>query len=130
MKVAIGKLKDPNNFIQSIRVDKKGITIKIVMLSGKSGGHFVTVAPSLNVSGYGSSMKEADESFDANMEVFLDDLFALSKDEREREILKLGFRKEVFKNKNFSKSYVDENGILKNFEAGTLRKTMLEKASF
>jgi len=32
---------------------------KIVMISGKEGDHYVTIAPSINVSGYGRNVKEA-----------------------------------------------------------------------
>lgn len=126
MEVEKTNISDLKDLIQLIRISRKGITVKIVIVSGKEGDHFVTLAPSINVSGYGRTREEADSSFDENMEVFLDDIMALSKEEREREILKLGFEKEHLKNKNFSKAYLDENGVLKNFEAGTLKKSVIE----
>lgn len=127
MKVDKTPITNKDELVQFIRISKKtGITVKIVMISGKEGGHYVTLAPSINVSGYGRTPKEANESFDENMEIFLDDLMRLSKKEIEHEIFKLGFKQERFKNKNFSKAYVDENGVLNNFEAGTLKKTMIE----
>jgi hypothetical protein len=45
-------------------------------------------------------------------------------------LLNLGFHRERFKNKNFSKSFVDENGVLKNFEEGTLEKKILQTTSY
>ena len=36
----------------------------------------------------------------------------------------LGFKQEKLHPKNYSKSYVDENGVLQNFEEGTLEKTI------
>lgn len=126
MKVEKGNILEAKDLSQSIRISKKGITVKIVIVSGKEGDHFVTIAPSIDVSGYGRTVKEAEESFDENMEVFLEDLMKLSKKDRENEILKLGFKRELFKNKNFSKIYVDENGVLQNFEAGTLKRKIME----
>ena len=126
MKVEKGNISGINDFVQFIRIDKKGITVKIVIASGKEGEYFVSLAPSINVSGYGKTIQEAEESFDENMHVFMDDLLKLPKGKREEEIFKLGFKKEPFKNKNFSKAYIDENGILNNFEEGTLKKTVLE----
>jgi hypothetical protein len=126
MKVEKVPITSETALLQSIRIDKKGIVVKIVMISGKEGNHYVTLAPSINVSGYGRNIKDADESFDENMDLFLEDLMKLSKEQRELEILKLGFKKERFKNKNFSKAYVDENGVLNNFEKGTLKKAVLE----
>lgn len=126
MKVEKGNISNITDLVQFIRIDKKGITVKIVIVSGKEGEYFVSLAPSINVSGYGKTIHDADESFDENMHLFMDDLLKLSKDRREDEIFKLGFKKERFKNKNFSKAYVDENGILNNFEEGTLKKTVLE----
>ncbi len=126
MKIEKKPITDEEGFNQFIRISRGNIMVKIVLISGKEGNHYVTLAPSINVSGYGSTRKAADESFDENMDTFLDDLIKLSKKERENEIFKLGFKQERFKNKNFSKAYVDENGVLKNFEAGTLRKKVIE----
>jgi hypothetical protein len=50
----------------------------------------------------------------------------LPHEQRELELVKLGFAKVKFQNKNYSKSYVDENGVLQGFEAGTLKTSMLE----
>jgi len=37
----------------------------------KEGEHYVMIAPSINVSGYGYTEKEANESFNFNMGLFL-----------------------------------------------------------
>jgi hypothetical protein len=50
----------------------------------------------------------------------------LSNEQREMELTKLGFSKVKFHTKNYSKSYVDENGVLQGFEHGTLKTSILE----
>ncbi len=109
-----------------LRVNGRKISIGAVQLSGKEGNHYVVVIPSLCVSGYGSTEKEAHESVKENLDLFCEDLLSLSKHEIENELTKLGFKKELLKNKNFSKVYVDGKGILQNFEEGTVNKTILE----
>ena len=62
------------------------------------------------------------------MEVFCEDMMSLNLDEREAEFRRLGFAKERYHNKNFSKYYVDENGVLQGIEPNSLRTRVLEKA--
>lgn len=119
---------DLKGFIETIRINKGHINVKVVVASGKEGDFYVWVAPSIHVSGYGSTKKEAQESFDANMDVFCSDIMGLSITDREHQLRLLGFQKERFKHKNFSKTYVDKNGELQNFEVGTLEKKVLETA--
>ncbi|MEO8112464.1 MAG: hypothetical protein ABI594_20615 [Ginsengibacter sp.] len=117
------------NSIETIRIKSDSISVKLVIATGKEGDFYVVISPSANVSGYGKTKKEAAESFNENVQTFLADLMRLSKDERERELLNLGFHKERFKNKNFSKVYVDENGVLNHFDEGTVEKKILETSS-
>ena len=114
---------------ETIRINKNVITVKVVVATGKEGDFFVALSPSVNVSGYGKNKKEAQDSFNENMITFCEDIMRLPQQEREKELLNLGFHKERFKNKNFSKAYVDENGVLKNFEEGTLEKKILETSA-
>ena len=113
-------------FIETIRVNRSKLNIRILRFTGKEGKHFVCISPSVFVSGYGKTKNEAWESFDTNMQLFCEDLMQLSTNEREKELRKLGFKKERLKHKNFSKAYVDENGVLQNFEEGTLETKVLE----
>lgn len=112
-------------FIETIRITKAGIHVKVVRATGKEGDFYVCIAPSIQVSGYGRTKQEAQESFEANMHLFCDDLMRLHTKDREHQLRILGFKKELFKHKNFSKTYVDKNGEL-HFEAGTLETNVLE----
>ena len=88
---------------ENVRIKFGKINIKILTLSGKDGEHFVCVSPTLLVSGYGATEMEAEESFKHNIAVFCEDLLHLTQENRELYLFKLGFSKEKFKNKNFSK---------------------------
>ena len=111
---------------ESIRIKGNSIKIKVLISLGKEGEHYVVVSPSLLVSGYGSTEAEAKESFQENIETFCDDLVKLSNEQKIAELRKLGFLKEKYLNKNFSKVYVDENGVLQGLEPTTLKTAMLE----
>lgn len=109
-----------------LRIKGGKISIKVLTTSGKDGDSFVIISPTLLVSGYGSSEIEAKESFQHSMELFCKDFIELSTDQRDNYLRKLGFTKEKFKTKNFSKLYVDEKGVLQGLEQSTLKTSMLE----
>ncbi|OAB27178.1 hypothetical protein SAMN05444395_104183 [Flavobacterium fryxellicola] len=115
--------KDIKEFI---RIKGNNIKIKILISSGKDGEHFVVVSPALLVSGYGPTEEDAKLSFQENIETFCDDLSKLSPEQKITELKKLGFSQEKYFTKNFSKVYVDENGVLQGLEPSTLKTSMLE----
>jgi len=111
---------------ESIRIKGSTMKVRVLTSSGKDGDFFVVVSPALLVSGYGSTEEEASSSFKENLETFCHDLMSLEQEQRDLELRKLGFTKEKYHNKNFSKAYVDENGVLQGLERSTLRTSMLE----
>ncbi len=112
---------------ETIRVKKNTLNIKVLSITGKEGDCFVTISPALLVSGYGDSEEEAKKSFEENIRLFCDDFLKLNREERETELFKLGFSKVKFHNKDYSKIYVDENGVLHGFEPGTVKTSILEE---
>ncbi|WP_395042975.1 hypothetical protein [Flavobacterium sp.] len=115
-----------NDIIETVRIKENSISIKAIVATGKEGEHFVVVSPAILVSGYGISKEEAHQSFQENLQLFCQDLMKLTNEQREIELTKLGFSKVKYHNKNYSKSYIDENGVLQGFEPGTLKTSMLE----
>ena len=111
---------------ESLRIKAGKINIKVLTASGKDGDSFVIISPTLLVSGYGSNEEEAKESFQHNIKLFCKDFLELSTEQRDSYLRKLGFSKEKFRTKNFSKLYVDENGVLQGLEQSTLKTSMLE----
>lgn len=113
---------------EKIRIKHNKITIRTKIFGGKQGDFFVYVSPSLNISGYGKTSKDAKESLKLNLELFCSDIMALPMSEIDRELKHLGFKKEMYHNKNYSKVFVDENGVLQGFDEETTTASMLEVA--
>lgn len=112
--------------IETVRIKQNKLELKVITVGGKEDEHFVLVSPSLLVSGYGSTEEEAENSFKENMELFCKDFMNLTSSQRDYELKKLGFNRERFKTKNFSKAYVDENGVLQGLDPQTKKVSMLE----
>lgn len=106
----------------TIRIKGSTLLIEATVVSGKEGDIFVSIVPSLMISGYGSTPEEATESLDVSMEAFCEDFMKLSTEQRKIELVKLGFSQVPYHNKNFSKLYVDENGILQGLENVTIKQ--------
>lgn len=51
-----------------------------------------------------------------NLKVFLHDLFQLSHTLQDAQLSKLGWTKENFFNKRYAASFVDDSGVLQNFD--------------
>lgn len=109
-----------------IRIKDTSVRIGTYVAVGKDGDYYVMVSPSVLVSGYGKTEKEAEDSFKENINLFCQDLLNTSKDKREDYLLTLGFIKERYKTKNFSKLYVDSNGALQGLEEGTIKRSFIE----
>ncbi len=103
----------------TIRIKGGNLDFSLSVFNGKQGDHFLCYCPTLNISGYGSTEKEAEDFIKVEMKVFCEDIMAMPTDERESYLLSLGFKKERFRKKNFSKAYIDENGRLQDFDEGT-----------
>jgi hypothetical protein len=117
---------EQNKNQEFIRIANKGILLEVMVLTVKEVGYFIDVSPSLNVSGYGKTKKEARESFVYNLEVFCKDFIILNKVKQEIELVKLGFKKQKFATKNYSKLFIDKNGVLKGYEGEIISKSLVE----
>jgi len=117
------------NITDFIRIKDNRIDIGVCVIFGQQGSHFVLVAPSIFVSGYGQTEKEAKESFDLNLDLFCSDIHQLSQKERETELYKLGFSRGKYRKKNFSKNFSDNKGILQNFEPGTTSASFVQNCA-
>lgn len=122
---ASGSFFELDNLKETLRIKGDLLQLSVVVAEGKDGDHFVAISPTLQVSGYGQSELEAREAFDDNMNTFCEDLLSLSPEKRILELIKLGFSKQKYRNKNYSKAFVDENGVLQDFEPGTLKTSLV-----
>jgi len=113
----------------TIRIKGGDLTLEATVVSGKEGEHFISIIPSLMISGYGSTEQEAIDSLDENVETFCEDFMKLNAEQKKSELVKLGFSQVPYHRKNFSKLFVDENGLLQGLEHVTIRKNKQYKVA-
>lgn len=106
---------------EQLKVTKHSIKARINILTGKEGEFYVAYSPSLNVSGYGETEKDATDSFLHNFEVFAQSLLDLKVDKQKTELQTLGWKRKKYATKQYSKAYVDENGELRNLQNAKVR---------
>lgn len=122
----ITKRPAKKNDRDTLRIKGGKIFFSLNSYSGKQGEFIIFYIPSLNISGYGKTTEEAEEFLKTEIQVFCEDVMKMPSKEKDAFLESLGFEKEKFRSKNFSKAYVDENGILQEFEEGTLKRTILQ----
>lgn len=99
---------------ESLRISNTKMKLTIKVFDGMDGEFRILFSPSLNISGYGKDMKEAEESFVASIEAFAHDLKDLSPKTRDIILANLGWHKEKFKQKNYAHAFIDKEGVLQN----------------
>lgn len=103
----------------SLKIDwrAKSSTGTVNAFMFKDGGFHVIYIPSLKLSSYGDTAEEATQMMnEVVLKDFLDTLFEAAESDAMDELRKLGWVQSSFFRKKFtSESYVDKNGILKDF---------------
>lgn len=81
-------------------------------------GQTIIYAPSLNLSAYGENAEEAEEMLHVVIRDFSDNLMKLSESEVAAELQEHGWSRDKIFRKKFEtgKSYIDKEGILKDFD--------------
>jgi predicted RNase H-like HicB family nuclease len=101
---------------ETIKIGSEGLFGRLLVFSGEQGEFWVSIVPSLNVSGYGKTENEANESLQENLHTFCKDLFSVSEDQRKVELKKMGWVPNKLFKKKYAKAIVDENGVLQHFD--------------
>lgn len=115
----------------TLKVNFKNRQLKgnLTAFFGKDGDFWVGIVPSLNVSTYSDNLEDAQEALKDAIDIFVNDLFALSESQFYEELKAMGFEQHQFFKKKYSNSYVDENGVLQNFDnPETVQKQQLSYA--
>lgn len=101
-----------------INKNKKRVSGNFNALSfvDKDTKQYVIFVPSLEVSGYGSTLAKAKEMIDISLRDLCFHFVEMPKSDMEAELKKLGWAKKMF-NKQYSKLYVDEDGNLQGLNA-------------
>ncbi|WP_394758173.1 hypothetical protein [Flavobacterium sp.] len=109
-----------------IHIEGNAITMGVSVFEVKDGDFYVCIAPALLVSGYGDTMDEARKSFIDNIDFFCEALTKLTNEQKETELVKLGFVNENQQNTDYSKAYIDQNGVLQGFDFGSVKTSRME----
>jgi hypothetical protein len=112
---------------EKLTLKSHGIKGHFNLFTGKSGEYWVSIFPALNTSGYGKTEEEAQSDLKYNLNLFCKDLFSLKPEQRIAELKKMGWHNDKLFRKQFSSAFVDENGVLQNFDFPTeVKKTSTE----
>lgn len=85
----------------------------------KDTKQFVIYIPSLEVSGYGQTEKEADEMIRFSLNELMQHLVKLPLNKINDELVSLGWKRNAFHNKEFSNAYIDGEGVLQGMNVGS-----------
>lgn len=91
--------------------------LRIIRYRDKDTRQIVIYSPSLDISGYGSDENKAHEMFKFSLNEFFKYLIALPLRTIETELTSMGFKHHNLRNKEYSKSFIDANGKLQDFNA-------------
>ena len=118
-----------NRIPEKLTLTKSGVKGFMQSFTGKSGDYWVGIVPSINVSGYGTNEQEAINNLKDNVNLFWEGIFSLDEAMRKRELKNLGWTSGQFFKQQFSKVYVDEAGVLQNFDSPELVKINVLEAA-
>ena len=126
------KNKRPTN--DSLRIDSNKKHIKaglnLFKFQDKDTHQWVLFIESLDITSYGETENKAQEMLKETIHDYLQFLMSMTVKERDLELNKLGWEHHKLHNKEYSKSYVDINGNLKDFNAvgDKVERLMLQTA--
>ena len=108
--------------VEQMRLTSKGkYQGRFNVIQGTEENIHVFFSPSANISGYGKTRAEAKKDFDYNVQIFFEDLFAMTASQRKSFLINLGWIEEKYANKNYSKAFVNDEGILEGLENPKIR---------
>jgi hypothetical protein len=114
-------IKGDNVGSDFIKIDKtkRQITgkLKAYRYTDVETKQIVIYMPGLDISGYGSTLKKADEMLSSALGDYFDHLLSLSNKYLAGELHRNGWKKESMSTKVFSKLFVDHNGELQSIKA-------------
>lgn len=90
-------------------------SISVFRYQDKDTKQFILYIPSLEISGYGETKEKATQMAQQSVAEYLISLAKLSQKQVEKELSSLGWMHSKIRNKDYSKSYVDLSGELKDF---------------
>ncbi|NJM94189.1 MAG: hypothetical protein HC842_05600 [Cytophagales bacterium] len=99
-----------------IQFKKNNVRSRLRYFTGRSDEYYVTLVPSMNVSGYGKTTQESMADMLYNLGLYFDELQKLSEDQRTTELARWGWVRNKLFQKKYSLPYVDKDGVLQGFD--------------
>ncbi|HLT71278.1 MAG TPA: hypothetical protein VKZ75_01435 [Cyclobacteriaceae bacterium] len=106
-----------NKEVIKIDFSSKSAAFGVWLYTFKDDSYHIAFIPSLNLTGYGATEKEAsDMLFGEVLEDFIGTLFSIPESKVTEELTKLGWkRSKLLRKKFYNTPYIDREGVLKNF---------------
>jgi len=118
--------------VDSLRIipSKKSISISVTTLElrSKDDEDLILYIPSLKLYGKSKTHRKAKDHLDQEVERVLKGLLKLSTTKLILELKRLGWKQNKIKTKNFSNSYIDNDGALKGFDIPVEDKIIQKKS--
>ncbi len=108
---------------------KKTVSMAVTTyeLISKEDQDIILYVPTLKLFGKGNTLELAKEQLELVVNEFLNNLMKLSSQKIAIELIRLGWKQNKYKSKNFSKSYVDGEGVLREFDHPVEDKVVRKK---
>lgn len=91
--------------------------VTVWKFTDKDTRQVVLVAPTFDMTSYGETEEKALEMLKQELVTLFEDLVHMSTKKLNEELRKMGWKKDAFRNKDFSSVLVDVEGQLQNFNA-------------
>ncbi|WP_339707792.1 hypothetical protein [Algoriphagus aquimarinus] len=102
---------------ESLKIDfkKKVVEGNFLAMVFANDGYEIAYIPSLNLSSYGTTKKEAVEMLNVSLKDFMDTLLEAGESKGTDEIKSLGWKRNPYF-KKFDAPFVDKDGVLREFD--------------
>jgi len=105
----------------------KDLEGKLLSFLGKINQYWQSIIPSLNVSGYGATQEDSINDLEYNLKVLCEDLFSLNETQRDLELNKMGWEKDVLLKNHYFFTYQENSIDLQIFDfPNEVKITILE----
>lgn len=118
-----------SNLPDMLKLSDQEVVGTLRIFTGQQGDFWISIIPTLNVTGYGDSEADAFLALKENLDTFFEDLFQLSDNDRNDTLKNMGWVMENTSPKRFSNPSVNEAEILQNFDhPEQVKKSILQTA--
>ena len=91
--------------------------ITVLKFIDKDTKQWVCFAPSFDLSSYGETQEKAIAMLKGSLDELFKNFVEMTPDQLQAELHRMGWKKNRFRNKEFSRAFVDADGNLNNFNA-------------